>query len=68
MNDTQTFLTVAGGLAVIIAAIAWFGDWHRFRRKDIDRVGFMPWTPIFFLSLIVALSLLGVAAKSWLGG
>lgn len=68
MNDTLTFLTTAGAIAVIIAAIAWFGDWRRFRRKNIDRVGFMPWTPIFFVSLIAALSLLGVAAKSWLGG
>jgi len=68
MDYATELLAVAGLSAVVVAAIAWSGDRRRFRRKDLDRVGFMPWTPIFFLALLFALTLLGFAARRWLGG
>ncbi|WP_240530047.1 hypothetical protein [Novosphingobium sp. PC22D] len=49
-----------------MALLAWTGDHRRMRRTDLDRVGFMPWTPIFFVSLIGALILLGLAAREWI--
>ena len=61
-------LTVAGGVSALIAAIAWAGDSRRMRLKNPDDVGFMPWTMVFFGALIAALVLLGLAARSWLGG
>jgi hypothetical protein len=61
-------LAVGGFSAVVIAAIAWHGDRRRFRRKHLDRVGIMPWTPIFFVAILFAIMLLGLAARAWLAG
>ncbi|MDG2002684.1 MAG: hypothetical protein P8J20_05070 [Novosphingobium sp.] len=58
-------LAITGLSAAVIAAIAWTGDRRRIRRKNLDKVGFMPWTPIFFAALLVAVSLLGLAARAW---
>ena len=57
---------IAAVSAVAIAVIAWIGDRRRFRRKVLDNVGFMPWTPIFFFALLAAVVLLGITAKAWL--
>lgn len=66
MNPLTEMLAVAGLMAVFVAAIAWSGDWRRFHRSNLDKVGIMPWTPIFFFALLAAIVLLGLAAKTWL--
>lgn len=48
--------------------MAWAADRRRMRRSDPDKVGFMPWTGLFFRALLAACSLLGLAAKVWLIG
>ena len=53
-------------VAALIAALAWWGDRRRVRRRDLDAVGWMPWTPVFFVALMVACVALGLAAKAWL--
>lgn len=58
--------TVGVAASLLVAAIAWWQDRRRVRRKNLDRVGLMPWTAIFFMALIVALMLAGVAMKEWL--
>lgn len=68
MNDSARFMAIAGGLAALMAACAWIGDHRRMKRRDYDRVGFMPWTGIFFWSLLAAVLLLGLSARDWLGG
>ncbi|AOR76077.1 MULTISPECIES: hypothetical protein [Sphingomonadaceae] len=68
MDDSLHWMTICGSLAALVAVIAWLGDHRRHRRKNIERVGFMPWTPIFFFSLMVAVLLLGLSAREWLGG
>ncbi|MEZ5744145.1 MAG: hypothetical protein R3D89_10625 [Sphingomonadaceae bacterium] len=60
--------TVAAIGAVALAALAWWADRRRIRRDNLDRVGFMPWTAIFFVSLIAALVLAGLAIGEWPGG
>ncbi|MET0180653.1 MAG: hypothetical protein ABW194_09270 [Novosphingobium sp.] len=67
--DTWPARLLALGLAAAgLAALAWAGDRRRIRRDDLDAVGFMPWTPIFFAALIVACVTLGLAARVWLAG
>ena len=68
MNDSTRFMAIVGGLAALIAAGAWIGDRRRMNRRDFDRVGFMPWTGIFFWSLLAAVLLLGLSARAWIGG
>lgn len=66
-ND-ETVLWLAGpGLAALaIAVLAWLADRRRVRRHDLDAVGFMPWTGVFFVALLLAVLLLGLAARSLL--
>jgi len=59
-------LSIAGLSAVAVAALAWNGDRRRSRRTNLDRVGIVPWTPIFFVSLLIALVLLGLATRMWI--
>ncbi|ALJ15170.1 MULTISPECIES: hypothetical protein [Sphingopyxis] len=47
-------------LSLGIGAAAMFGfaevaDWRRRNRRDVDKVGFMPWRGIAMLSAMVAL-------------
>jgi len=65
MTDT---LVLCGLAAVALAAVAWTGDRLRRRRRDLDKVGIMPWTPIFFFALLAAIMLLGLAAREWIAG
>lgn len=58
---------VAGGLAMLVAALAWWGDRRRLRRRDPDRVGVMPWTGLFFWATLAAAVLLTAAVEQWLG-
>lgn len=68
MDDSHRIMAVAGGIAAVIAALAWIGDRRRTHRRNLDSVGFMPWTTIFFWSLLAAVLLLGLSARAWLGG
>ena len=67
-------LSVAGQLGAIgavaagVAAWASLADRRRVRRSDPDAVGFMPWTPIFFVALLTACVTLGLAARAWFAG
>ena len=69
MDVTLTIAhAIAGGLAACLAMLAWWSDRRRMRRRNPDAVGFMPWTGVFFLSLLCACVLLGLAAREWLAG
>lgn len=65
MNLTEHWALLGGCVATLVALVAWFADARRERRANLDRVGFMPWTGVFFLALFAAVLLLGLAAKSW---
>lgn len=66
MKHLAEILALFGFSAMVLAAIAWAGDKRRLRRRDLDRVGFMPWTSLFFWTLLAALVLFALAAQAWL--
>ena len=68
MLSDFTTMRAIGLAAALIAALAWWGDRRRVRRRDLDAVGWMPWTPVFFVALLVAVVSLGLAAKAWVAG
>ena len=67
LSDFSTMRAI-GIVAALIAALAWWGDRRRVRRRNLDAVGWMPWTPVFFVALMVAVIELGLAAKAWVAG
>jgi hypothetical protein len=67
LSDFATMRAI-GLAAAALAALAWWGDRRRIRRTDLDAVGWVPWTPVFFVSLMVAVIAVGLAAKAWISG
>lgn len=67
MEDSNRIMAIAGGVAACVAGLAWLLDRRRMRRRNLDRVGFMPWTTIFFWTLLAAVLLLGLTGRAWLG-
>ena len=63
---TPSYRVSPRGVTAGHPAVAWIGDRRRTRRKNADDVGFMPWTGLFFVGLLVALVLIGLAARMWL--
>ena len=61
-------LPVAALLAIGLAALAWWGDRRRMRRRDLDRVGLMPWEAMFVWALLAAVLLGAAAVQGELGG
>ena len=53
---------------LLLAALAWWGDHRRVRRRNFDRVGWMPWTKLFFASLLIGGTLMMMALQGWISG
>ena len=65
MVGDAAWLGALGASAAAVALAATLADRRRIRRTDLDRVGFMPWTAIYFVALLVACVTLGLAARAW---
>lgn len=63
-----TIVGMWGGAFLLAAAFALVADWRRAKRKDIDRVGCMPWTLVFLCAAMIGAGLMVMAIKGWLGG
>jgi acetyl esterase/lipase len=50
----------AGALLIIVSAVA---DRRRQKRRNVNKVGFMPWTGITVLAVMVALMATAIAIK-----
>jgi hypothetical protein len=62
-----TLFGIWGGALLLFAMIAMWAEIRRVKRKAIDRVGWMPWTKLFFVSALVGLTLLVMAIAGWTG-
>lgn len=56
----------AGFLAVAVAAAVL--DRRRLKRRQIDRVGWMPWTAVFLVCVVIGAGLLATALPAVLAG
>ena len=63
-----TILSFWAGGFLLAAALAMLADRRRTKRKDIDRVGCMPWTVVFLCSAFIGCGLLVMAVKGWVAG
>lgn len=63
MGDWQVHLWTLAGAAAALAALSSLADWKRQRRRNLDRVGFMPWTLLTVLGVLAALMFAAVALK-----
>lgn len=62
------FYSLWAQLALAMSALAGtaaIADARRMRRRDFDRVGFMPWSLILVVSLIVAAFSTAIALKGY---
>lgn len=65
LDSTPGIAALIGLLAAALALLARWADVRRLRRKNPDAVGFIPWTAIYFIALLVACIELGMAARTW---
>ena len=54
-----------GGGLLLFAVITIWAERRRLKRSDFDRVGWVPWTKLFFVCALVGVVLIGVAIKGW---
>lgn len=52
-------------IALTVALTAVWAERRRLRRTNLDAVGFMPWTTIYLIAFLIAIVLLGLAAREW---
>ena len=60
-----TLFGLWGGALLLLALIATLAESRRIKRKAIDRVGWMPWTKLFFVCALAGLTLLVMAIAGW---
>jgi uncharacterized membrane protein len=58
-------LTSAAILSLVLAAYAWLADRRGLRRRNLERVSLVPWVTVFFLALIAAILIGGLAIREW---
>lgn len=56
-------LWIGVGAFVAVAAGSGLADWRRAKRRDLDRVGWVPWTLIQVLALLGAIVTAALAIK-----
>jgi hypothetical protein len=61
-------LALAGAGFLLLAGIALVADRVRTRRKKLERVGFVPWTPIFLACMIIGGGLLALTMPQVIAG
>ena len=57
----QQRIWIGAAVALLVAVIAGIGEARRKRRRDMDAVGFVPWTLVQVLAILTALVLASLA-------
>ena len=65
MSGEPTAVGIAGFVAVLIAIFATIFERRRNKRRDLERVGFMPWPFITMMSLLMATIFIGLTFKGY---
>lgn len=60
-ESMQQQLWGGAAVAALVAVISGVSEHRRQRRRDLDRVGFMPWTLIQVLAMLAAMILASLA-------
>ena len=60
----QATLWVASGTSLALAAGAALADQRRSKRRDIDKVGWVPWTGLQLLLFLLAIAAAALAVKA----
>jgi uncharacterized membrane protein len=60
----QSTLWAGAAGCLVLAGVAIFGDRRRHRRRDLDRVGWVPWPLILVIALLVAAVLTAFALRA----
>lgn len=63
-----TLTAIAGVAILLVALVALWAEIRRVKRKHIDAVGWVPWTRVFFIAMLVGLTLLTMAMQGWRTG
>jgi heme A synthase len=60
---TQDELWIVAGAAALVALLAAIADWRRDRRRELDRVGWVPWGFLQFAGMLGAVVAAALAVK-----
>ncbi|MCH2487987.1 MAG: hypothetical protein MK010_09635 [Erythrobacter sp.] len=66
-NDAQ-LLAMLGGVLIVLAVGALVMDRRRSRRRDIDRVGWVPWTGLFLMLAVLGGGMLALSLPVVIAG
>ena len=66
-NDAE-LLAMGGGALILLAVAAMRMDRRRTRRRDIDRVGWVPWTGLFVMLAVLGGGMLALALPVVIAG
>ena len=66
-NDAE-LLALCGGALILLAMGAMRMDRRRSRRRDIDRVGWVPWTGLFLMLAVLGGGMLALALPVVIAG
>ena len=61
---TQDELWMLAGAAALLAVVSALADWRRERRRELDRVGWVPWGFLQFAGLLGAFVAAALAVKA----
>lgn len=62
--DPATLLWAIAGACLLLAAAAILADRRRERRRDLDRVGWVPWPLVQILAFLLAVACAALALKA----